>query len=402
MKHYTRIFHGIKVTCTLVLLAVLTFSCQPNASESNRDSATTETAAPIAPDFNALMAPFAPKPQTFMVSSKKPSTITGKAGTRIHVQPKHLVMPDGSPVKGDIQVNLIECTGKSQLIGAGLQTVADGKLLESGGSYYIDMQADGQPLQLKAGKSMQVEFPQLTEQGMELFYGSKNEAGQLNWEAAGVKFEVAKAPEPRLSTARTGPIIVERDTTYSYLSETDTLVSDDIQDIWAYLEETDKRSTPKQIRDFNKEQAREKRAAAAATGHHEKRLASLTEMSTAVYEAVNLNRFGWYNCDRFLNEPDIAPVVAELPKMAQPGIVYFILKSRNAIIQSWYYAGEYPTATARLPIGEEVVVMAMEGSDLGGQCGFAQTSITVGKAGKVGLRPKATPVATVKQAFAAL
>ncbi|HEX2898729.1 MAG TPA: hypothetical protein VHS96_03315, partial [Bacteroidia bacterium] len=82
-----------------------------------------------------MMAPFTPATQTFEVSNKKPSTVTGKAGTKIHVEPKNLMLPNGEPIQGKIKVHLVECTRTSELLGAGLQTVSDGKLLESGGSY---------------------------------------------------------------------------------------------------------------------------------------------------------------------------------------------------------------------------------------------------------------------------
>ena len=87
---------NLRSTLLLALLAVLTLSCQ-SPTHSTETSASSDT--PI--NLTAMMAPFTPKTQTFTVSGKKPSIVTGKAGTKIHVEPNNLTMPDGSPIQGD-------------------------------------------------------------------------------------------------------------------------------------------------------------------------------------------------------------------------------------------------------------------------------------------------------------
>ena len=114
MKKY--ILRSFKTLLALALLAILTTSCSSNPADSSADNGTR------GPNIQAMMVPFAPKTQTFQVSGQKPSVVTGKAGTKIHVEPQDLSLPDGSPIKGEITVSLIECTRKSELLGAGLQT----------------------------------------------------------------------------------------------------------------------------------------------------------------------------------------------------------------------------------------------------------------------------------------
>ncbi len=79
--------------------------------------------------------------------------------------------------KAKLRPSLIECTQKSELLGAGLQTVSDGKLLESGGSYYIDMQA-GQQLAIKEGKTVEGRFPSEGQREHELFMVPKTSVGR--------------------------------------------------------------------------------------------------------------------------------------------------------------------------------------------------------------------------------
>jgi hypothetical protein len=416
MKNYSATISRIKTFCVIFLLAVLTYSCQP-ANSSTSDQGT-EVA--VGPNLEAIMAPFAPKAQTFNVSSKKPSVVTGKAGTKIHVQPKNLTMPDGSPVKGDIQVNLIECTKKSELLSAGLQTVSDGKLLESGGSYYLDMKADGQALKIKDGATVQVEFPKVSNQDMELFYGNKNAQGQMNWDAAKVEFE--EQPEAAGFGdlfADSSSYTMETDTIYAYISGIDTVQSDNIEDIFAYMESEKSGNESPMTQKEKNEQARQKRKANAerdaaskqqlATTQRNNQEQSRVARANAVnnplpakptYLGVNLDRFGWYNCDRFMMEENTLQFAVQLPKTEEAGIVYLVVKSRNSIIQLPYAAGEAQILTAMMPANAMIEVLMVEGEDKDGTMIFAKNTAKVEQDKIVEMQPKPTKTKQVKLAFA--
>jgi hypothetical protein len=111
----------------------------------------------------------------------KISSVTGKKGLKLKVDPSVLEKENGDPVNGNISVNMVELTNSEELFKANAATVSNGQLLLSGGSYYIGMECNGQKLRLKDGKTLEVNFPMLKKDGMELFYGQKNEAGDMNW-----------------------------------------------------------------------------------------------------------------------------------------------------------------------------------------------------------------------------
>ncbi len=426
-------FRNLRSTLLFALLAVLTFSCQ-SPTHSTETSASSDT--PI--NLTAMMAPFTPKTQTFTVSGKKPSVVKGKAGTKIHVEPKNLIMPDGSPIHGDIQVNLIECTKKSELLGAGLQTVSDGKLLESGGSYYIDMEANGQKLAIKEGKSVNVEFPKMTDKNMELFYGQKDETGQMNWDAADVDFKNAKS-QPKsaaVSDSATSTFTVQNDTIYGYVSGTDTIRSSKIEDIWAYMEAEDggkpsvntSKSTLKKGRTTKKEQSdnslaernrqnelsmknrraesekaeKEKAALAelkSAQDERSRQFAAENDRFTQLYKAVDIKNFGWINCDRFYNESNVAPVIVELPENITSAIVYIAFSDINSILSLNYYDGMEAVESQNIPVGQQIEVMAMTQGKNANDYAFARATITVGSDNVVALEPKPTPKDEIQRQF---
>ncbi|MEY3444170.1 MAG: hypothetical protein RLZZ519_2451 [Bacteroidota bacterium] len=427
---------NLRYPLTLILLAVLTFSCQ-----SNPNATTSDSQAQKSLNLTEMMAPFTPKTQTFTVSGKKPSVVTGKAGTKIHVEPKNLTKPDGSPIVGDIQVNLIECTKKSELLGAGLQTVSNGKLLESGGSYYIDMEADGQKLAIQEGKSVAVEFPKVSDKNMELFYGQKDETGQMNWDAADVDFKNAKS-QPKsaaVSDSSTTTFSVQSDTIYGYVSGKDTIRSSNIDDILAYMEAEDggkpavnsSKSTLKKGRTTNKEQSdnslaernrqnelsmknrrtesekaeKEKAALAelkSAQDERSRQFAAENDRFTQLYKAVDIKNFGWINCDRFYNESNVAPVIVELPEKITSAIVYIAFSDINSILSLNYYDGMEAVESQNIPVGQQIEVMAMTQGKNSIGYEFARTTITVGSDNVVALEPKPMAKADIQKQFDAI
>lgn len=167
-----------------------------NAPKAADSPATVVQVAPAAervltPGFVELdnyLGQFALPPQLFTVGADSVSVIEGKKGSRILVVPADLETTAGVPVTGKINVELIELHTKSDFLRQGITTTADGRLLESGGSYYINMRSNGRQLQLKSGKTLLAMFPKITQSDMQLFYGDKEKSGDVNWKAVDAKF----------------------------------------------------------------------------------------------------------------------------------------------------------------------------------------------------------------------
>ena len=127
--------------------------------------------------------------QRFTADVKKISVITAKGKLKVIVNPSVLEKEDGSPVDGKINVSIIELTNSDDLFKSNAATVSDGRLLASGGSYFIGMESDGKKLRLKNGKTIQVDFPLLNDEEMELFYGERDSTGIMNWKQAGKQLQ---------------------------------------------------------------------------------------------------------------------------------------------------------------------------------------------------------------------
>ena len=108
--------------------------------------------------------------QHFKAGSINPTNLKAKNGLRIRVNPTMLEKEDGSAVDGVINVDLVELKNSEELFKAGVPTESEGRLLASGGSYFIGMACNGRKLRIKKDCSLIVNFPILTPGKMELFY----------------------------------------------------------------------------------------------------------------------------------------------------------------------------------------------------------------------------------------
>ena len=127
--------------------------------------------------------------QHFSVSSKKVSLLKSKGGLKITVNPASLEKENGTPFEGNIDVSIIELTNVNDLFKSNAATVSDGKLLVSGGSYFIGMENGGAKIRIKKGESLETELPMLNKDGMDLFYGQRNDVNDMNWRKTNVAFK---------------------------------------------------------------------------------------------------------------------------------------------------------------------------------------------------------------------
>ncbi|MDQ3072177.1 MAG: hypothetical protein M3Q97_02775 [Bacteroidota bacterium] len=74
-----------------------------------------------------LLSELAEKPQQLTAPSDKPTTVTGAKGTVIHVDPTRLETVDGSPLGGNIEIELLEMTDNKSLLLYNAPTVSNGQ-----------------------------------------------------------------------------------------------------------------------------------------------------------------------------------------------------------------------------------------------------------------------------------
>ncbi len=321
--------------------------------------------------------------QTFSVSHKKTTVVTGKKGLKITVNPSALEKTDGRPVDGDIIIRIIELTNTDELFKSNAATVSDGRLLASGGSYFVGMECNGEKLRIKKGRYLQMQFPQIKKEEMELFYGQRNETGDMNWVSA----ETALSPEetdlefteqntsrsydylPDLSsrynidtlriyeTLNEEVYYYEKKMTIKTLVDTinrhTTRIFIDTVYVWpkqpAYLPKGAKIDTnylyrvygpPKQFRlktchalEAETEQmnnAKLRQQEAVKNWQPQK----LSNQLQKYYSPSNITYLGWINCDRFYQKNEQLNIILDLPyTFNHSNIHYFLLfKSINGLL----------------------------------------------------------------------
>jgi hypothetical protein len=253
-----------------------------------------------------LLSEIAEKPQQLTAPSDKATNVKGAKGTTIHVDPNRLETVDGSPLGDDIQIELLEMTDNSSMLLNNTQTVSNGQILVTGGAYYLNMTSDGKQLKIKKEKGLEVEFPKLTDDEMDLFLGERDSLNQINWIETDQQFEAKEVD----------------------LEESQGALMEQLSD----------------------------------TASNE----NLSETEIATYEAVELMNFGWINCDRFWNDPSPKTDIQLLVNndSLAGARIYAVFKDINSIMTEKYWRSRKDTAAFRnIPVGKELTIIALSANN---------------------------------------
>ncbi|MFZ1695031.1 MAG: hypothetical protein WAT74_17680, partial [Flavobacteriales bacterium] len=88
----------------------------------------------------------------------------------------------GRTINGPVQVTLKEALTAIDIIKAGLSTMSDDTLLETGGMFHIDARKDGRALRIDPSKPITAMVPARSEQqGMMLYRGEELPDGRIDW-----------------------------------------------------------------------------------------------------------------------------------------------------------------------------------------------------------------------------
>lgn len=318
-----------RVIIAFALLATVLGGCA-----SNSRTPIANSSHDVRAEISALgdrLRKFEEPSQFFEVSAEKPAKVVGKHGTIISIVPGDLTTENGKQIGEKILVELKELTDQSALLRANAQTVSNGKLLVSGGAYYINLTTDGQNLKLKEGKTLAASFPKLTDKEMSLFYGQRDSTGALNWQQAQQRF--VSSPST-VSKERKG---------------SDTSMSD-LDAIFEYIDGESKRPLTQQEKDaIKQEQERSK-------------------LERKLYATIQLSQLGWINCDRFLDEPyrtDLKYSFDERDSVSST-IVYLVFKDLNSIMQnysSFYGYGKEEKVFKNIPLSARARLIAISLKD---------------------------------------
>ena len=154
-------------------------SCQYNTVTPDPTSPTTPSAIKA-----IFLSNRSNDKQSFTVNAEVASQLIGSKGTKIHIPENAFVNAGGSPVSGNVTVEILEVMDQSSMIWYGLPTMSNGRILESGGELMVKAFANGQELGLANGVELDIEMPSDNNKPeMTLYYGAetKTQIGDVNW-----------------------------------------------------------------------------------------------------------------------------------------------------------------------------------------------------------------------------
>ncbi|MBC7936624.1 MAG: hypothetical protein H7Y86_14835 [Rhizobacter sp.] len=349
--------------------------------------------------------------QKFTADHKNVSVITAQKGLKVTIDPAVLEKENGQAVDDKIAVAIIELTDSEDFFKANVATVSNGKLLASGGSYFIGMECGGQKLRIKKGKTLSAEFPVLKAAEMELFYGERDSVQDMNWIRAGIKLEQPAPREkiefadndqssgpdilPGLMTTKEGVALIhpslKRKVYYvNKLMSLEEMVDSinahvvkvviDTVRMWPVFTQQlakgqhrdtgyllarygpEKQYILRTFRDIEKEKERkalaEKKRRQAIENWQPQTLAGQLQK---YYDPAGISSLGWINCDRFYRSPLDTEVELDLPiTFRSSGIQYFLLyTSINGLMKGTLAPNENGSfVLPGQPAGQQLLLIA--------------------------------------------
>lgn len=135
----------------------------------------------LAEVFSEFQSTIKPQKQEFMISLQENVVLEGEKGTIIHIKKNTLTHANGDSVRGEVKVELTEFYSVLDFYSTNLTTVSNGEVIESGGMVLLKATAAGQPLKIREGEYLDIDFPEVTASGYQTFYGDSLADGSMNW-----------------------------------------------------------------------------------------------------------------------------------------------------------------------------------------------------------------------------
>lgn len=195
MNKISKIFLGLAV------ITLVVFGCRKEKDNAKPASPSYEPADPLpdptnpnngnppGPNTAALAKLFADNSLPYKKLSINPSVTNsfyGNSGTRYIIKGNSLLMPDGTPATGPVDIEVREFLDRGDMIFSKMLPESNGDLLVSGGEIDIKATKNGIPLRLSQSAPLQVNVPQggTPATDMSLFSGMKktgDNSNQVNW-----------------------------------------------------------------------------------------------------------------------------------------------------------------------------------------------------------------------------
>jgi cytochrome c2 len=120
--------------------------------------------------------------QSFRLNPEKDTVIETKGGIVFAIPAHSFLDAKGNPAKGSIELEVKEALKAIDIMKGGLNTKSGGRLLETGGMFYINARQDGASLKIDPQNALYAEIPtDEVKPDMQLFEGKRLADGSIDW-----------------------------------------------------------------------------------------------------------------------------------------------------------------------------------------------------------------------------
>ena len=280
--------------------------------------------------------------QCFSYNPTKDNMITSSNGNRFYFPPNAFETLGGKTIANqDISICLWEFVDKKSLIYSGLTTDANGKMLETAGSFYIEAKLNGEELRLKKGENYTVEMSsEKSFPDMFTYYGGKKD-GLIDWEVSPNERAMFVANEEVLE----GDQEVEQQQVLGEASE----FNSNNYDAWRGEDEYG------DVIDGSYWQI---------------------QNSVDFYE-MSAGKLGWINCDRFYEVEKTSTLAVRVDSESQM-VVRLVFRDINSVMPCYSNSNHKDQYEASgIPTGEKVLLLAYSVEDENAVLGYKE--ITIGE-----------------------
>ncbi|AEW03551.1 hypothetical protein A4D02_19640 [Niastella koreensis] len=359
---------------------------------SNKGNDTVESSSPDATQLLQSFFQQLEKPtQEFYINTDRDTTLVAKEGTRLFV-PAHTLINKAGPVK----IIVREYYKYEDIIAAKLTTTSNGQQLITGGMVHISAEQDGQPVVIAPQKAITVNIPTNNyDDSMQLFAGQEqpqtNEnSTNLNWLPVGplhnnLNFhDNPKGYELNLKKVEPYNVSYGKKTTARfYVSRGIDIPKSELTDrlkerFGSYYDVIKIKRAPK--RTYKNEQlvidsipvydtvkvVRIKNTGESDSARYDRELKedsfyNAQQSRLAQTYSFTISNFGWFNCDRFMNDPrPKVNVTVNIDKGATAGnhVCLLVFTKNKSIVQGVYWSGQkdyFP----QVPAGESAILVTV-------------------------------------------
>ncbi|MBL7950628.1 MAG: hypothetical protein JNM62_02810 [Flavobacteriales bacterium] len=122
------------------------------------------------------------EPFVVAIDPKRDTTLSTPGGIVLDIPKGAFVDSLGVAIKSPVRVSVVEALDPLDIMKAGLSTMTGTMLLETGGMFHLDAQANGKMVKIDPTKPLTAMVPATQGQrGMQLYAGVKKEDGTIDW-----------------------------------------------------------------------------------------------------------------------------------------------------------------------------------------------------------------------------